>query len=74
MQAMVSASAGRLERDVHVRGRTPESVFEQYRTTAGPMARRYIQPTLIHADLVLDGAGSIEDLTQQVLRHIGQRS
>jgi hypothetical protein len=38
------------------------------------MARRYIQPTLIHADLVLDGAGSIEDLTQQVLRHIGQRS
>jgi uridine kinase len=45
----------RIERDVRERGRTPESVIEQCRTTVEPMARRYVLPTAAFADLVLDG-------------------
>jgi uridine kinase len=51
----------RIERDVRERGRTVESVIEQYRATVGPMAGRYVLPTLRFADLVLDGEGSIEE-------------
>jgi uridine kinase len=63
----------RLERDMRERGRSAESVCAQYRSTVGPGAQRYIQPTLNHADLVLDGTDRIEDLTLQVLGHIRQR-
>ena len=51
----------RLERDVRERGRSPESVLEQYRSTVEPMAKRYILPTAAFADLVLDGTGQIEE-------------
>jgi uridine kinase len=51
----------RIERDVRERGRTPESVIEQCRTTVEPMARRYILPTAAFASLVLDGEARIEE-------------
>jgi uridine kinase len=51
----------RIERDVRERGRTPESVIEQCRTTVEPMAKRYILPTAAFAGLVLDGEARIED-------------
>jgi uridine kinase len=51
----------RIERDVRERGRTVDSVIEQYRTTVGPMARQYILPTARYADVVLDGERSIEE-------------
>jgi uridine kinase len=51
----------RIERDVRERGRTPESVIEQCRTTVEPMARQYIFPTAAFAGLVLDGEARIED-------------
>jgi uridine kinase len=51
----------RIERDVRERGRTPESVIEQCRTTVEPMARRYVLPTAAFAGLVLDGEASIEE-------------
>lgn len=51
----------RIERDVRERGRTPESVLEQYRTTVEPMARRYVLPTAAFAGLVVDGEASLED-------------
>src|SRR5208283_5043387 len=35
----------RQERDVRERGRTPESVAEQFRATVVPMAERYVRPT-----------------------------
>jgi uridine kinase len=49
----------RIERDVRERGRTPESVLEQYRTTVEPMARQYVLPTAAFAGLVLDGEARI---------------
>lgn len=45
----------RLTRDVQERGRTPESVAEQWQRSVWPMHRRYVAPTRRYADLVLDG-------------------
>ena len=51
----------RIERDVRERGRTPESVLVQYRTTVEPMARQYVLPTAAFASLVVDGEARIEE-------------
>jgi uridine kinase len=47
----------RLERDTRERGRTAESVAQQYLTTVRPMHLAYIEPTRAHADLIMNGAG-----------------
>jgi uridine kinase len=47
----------RLERDTRERGRTVESVVQQYLNTVRPMHLAYIEPTRAHADLVMNGAG-----------------
>ena len=60
----------RVERDVRERGRTPESVLEQYRTTVEPMARQHILPTAAFADLVLDGTARIEESVAATLARI----
>ena len=60
----------RRERDVRERGRTPESVMEQFRTTVAPMAERYVRPTLAHADVVVFGAMSIAEEVERVLEHV----
>lgn len=60
----------RLERDVRERGRTPESVVEQFRTTVAPMAERYVRPTRAHADVVVFGAIPIGDEVERVLEHV----
>lgn len=65
--------ARRLERDVRERGRTPESVREQYERTVRPMAERYILPTRAHADLVLDGTAPPGELLERVLGELAQR-
>jgi uridine kinase len=62
----------RLERDVRERGRTPESVFEQVRSSVLPMTRQYVQPTRSYADLVVSGAVEIEGSVRKVLEHIQQ--
>lgn len=65
--------ARRIARDTRQRGRTAESVVEQYRRTVQPMARLYILPTMRYADLVLDGAGRLEDSIEAVLARIPAR-
>ncbi len=51
----------RLERDVRERGRTPESVIEQYRHSVAPMRERYVKPTRVYADVIVDGTRPIEE-------------
>ena len=60
----------RQERDVRERGRTPESVIEQYRASVAPMAERYVRPTRDHADVLVFGAGPIAEEVARVLEHI----
>ena len=60
-------------RDVRERGRTPESVVEQFRTTVAPMAERYVRPTRLHADVVLSGDTPIAQGVARVLDHLQQQ-
>ena len=60
----------RLVRDVRERGRTPESVREQYAATVRPMADKYVIPTSAHADIRLDGCQPIPRSAAKVLDHI----
>ena len=57
----------RLRRDVVERGRTPESVRAQYETTVRPSSLRFVRPTVVHADLVLDGTGALDWKVERVL-------
>jgi uridine kinase len=60
----------RQERDVHERGRTPESVVDQFRTTVAPMAERYVRPTREHAHVVVFGAAPIGEQVEHILEHV----
>lgn len=59
----------RLERDVRERGRTPESVADQYYNCVLPMAKRYVIPTREYADVVVDGTVLVDDSVSLVMNH-----
>lgn len=58
----------RLERDIAERGRTRESVLEQYYSTVWPMALQYVLPTREFATLVVSGEEPLDESVAQVLR------
>jgi uridine kinase len=60
----------RIERDIRERGRTRESVLEQYQSTVLPMAKRYVHPTREHADIIVTGNDAIENEVNAVLNHV----
>jgi uridine kinase len=62
----------RQERDVRERGRTPESVVEQFRTTVAPMAERFVRPAQAYADVVVFGAAPVAEEVERVLEHVRQ--
>ncbi len=43
----------RLKRDIETRGRTVDSVIEQYLNTVKPMYHKYIKPTKRYADVII---------------------
>ena len=47
----------RLKRDIEERGRSMESVIEQYTTTVRPMFLQFIDPSKQHADLIVPRGG-----------------
>lgn len=47
----------RLMRDIRDRGRTPESVIEQYLTTVRPMHEEFVEPSKRYADLIIPEGG-----------------
>lgn len=63
----------RVARDVRERGRTPQLVAQQFRTSVAPMANLYVRPTAQFADVSLYGATPIEDEIAAVLSHIQSR-
>src|SRR5450631_1746879 len=64
----------RQDRDVRERGRTPESVVEQFRMTVAPMAELYVRPTRAHAHVLVFGATPVEDEVERVLEHVRQNT
>lgn len=63
----------RLNRDVKERGRTPESIEQQYSTTVRPMAEAYVRPCAEYADLVVSGTNPLKDSIEAVLNAIESR-
>jgi len=59
--------ARRLARDVAERGRTPESVREQYEQTVRPGAECFVYPSRKWADLVVSGEEPLEKSTGAVV-------
>lgn len=47
----------RLQRDIRERGRSLESVADQYLSTVRPMHEKYVQPCVKHADIIIPEGG-----------------
>jgi uridine kinase len=63
----------RIDRDVRERGRTAESVTEQFNATAHPMAELYVIPSAAHATLTVNGTESLDWSIEQILYTLHQR-
>lgn len=60
----------RLERDVSERGRSPQSVIDQYRTTVKPMHDLYVEPTKQYADLIVPEGGNNQVAIAVLANHV----
>jgi uridine kinase len=63
----------RIARDVRERGRTEESVREQFATFAQPMAEKYVLPSKSFADIVVSGAEALDWSIELVLKGLHRR-
>lgn len=62
--------ARRIRRDMRERGRTEQSVREQYKAAVLPMANRYILPSRLHANLVVNGREPLDFSVASVLKQL----
>ncbi|NOZ50426.1 MAG: uridine kinase [Chloroflexi bacterium] len=60
----------RLLRDLHERGRTVESVIEQYQTTVRPMHLKFVEPAKRYADVVIPEGGYNDVALEMVIGRI----
>lgn len=63
----------RLERDIAERGRTRESVLNQYYSTVWPMALEHVLPSRAFAGLVVSGEEPLDESVAAVLRILQTR-
>jgi uridine kinase len=62
----------RIHRDVRERGRTEESVREQFLATARPMADLYVVPSAARASVTVEGTDSLDWSVEQILQRLHQ--
>lgn len=63
----------RLQRDVEERGRSMDSVLQQYRDTVRPMFLQFIEPSKQHADIIVPRGGKnriATDMIKSRIRHL----
>ena len=64
----------RIKRDVNKRGRTLESVLEQYQQTVKPMHEQYVEPSKKYAHIVVPEGGknlvALDMITGRIQRHL----
>jgi len=60
----------RLERDIRERGRTPESVIQQYLNTVRPMHLEFVEPSKRYADIIIPEGGFNTAALEMVTAHI----
>jgi uridine kinase len=68
----------RLKRDIHERGRTLDSVIEQYLSTVRPMHLEFVEPTKRYADIIIPRGGlnaiAIDMVVARIERLLAERS
>jgi len=62
--------ARRIHRDVRERGRTAESVREQFEATAQPMAVQFVLPSAARATVTVEGTDSLDWSVEQILERL----
>lgn len=60
----------RMERDIKERGRTFESVIEQYLTVVRPMHLQFIEPSKRYADIIIPEGGHNQVAINLLINHI----
>lgn len=60
----------RMERDIYERGRTAQSVLEQYRRTVRPMHLEFVEPSKRHADVIIPRGGHNQVAIDMVLARV----
>ena len=67
----------RIRRDVNTRGRTLDSVIDQYLTTVKPMHEAYIEPSKKYADVIIPEGGknivAFEMLVNRIRGHLASK-
>jgi uridine kinase len=63
----------RMRRDCEERGRSRESVLEQFETTVRPMFHRFIEPTREHAHMVLSGDEEATAMAARIRKELEKR-
>jgi uridine kinase len=63
----------RMKRDIEQRGRTPESIRQQYESTVRPASIAYVRPSAFNADLQIDGTGALDWKVERVLTELRGR-
>ena len=67
----------RIKRDVNKRGRSLESVLEQYQNTVKPMHEKYVEPSKKYADLVVPEGGknfvALDMIIDRIQRHLNEQ-
>ena len=64
----------RLQRDVAERGRTMESVIEQYLGTVKPMHLEFVEPSKRYADIIIPNGGHNRVALDMIVARIGEIS
>ena len=60
----------RLIRDTRERGRTIDSIKNQFESTVLPMHKRFIEPSKQFADLIIDGNSNIVNIIRNIKEKI----
>ena len=60
----------RLLRDINERGRTVQSVVEQYQSTVRPMHMEFVEPTKVYADIIIPEGGHNDVAMEMVIGRI----
>lgn len=60
----------RLQRDISERGRDLEGVLKQYNQFVKPMFDHYIQPSMVHADIIVPRGGENRVAIDLIVQHV----
>jgi len=64
--------ARRIYRDMRERGRTEQSVRDQFEATAKPMADLYVVPSAARASITVEGTDALDWSVEQILQRLNQ--